>query len=195
MTEHVFPFFDVENRWYNHTSWYFYQTVCLTLLLYCHKCYIEWIWCTDCDHFSNVKHVFCLVAAVTRNVRQWLCLWILFVCNKCLYVCLCVVALFIWKYTSRWSYVIMLIIVGFVVIRILGCNYTVIITDCRISMVGNAITSSHPSVHLLPLYLQNWLTVNLELLHVSRSWPLLAGDWRSRSRSWVRLPLIEGSFF
>ena len=26
----------------------------------------EWIWCTACDRFSNVKHVFCLLAADTH---------------------------------------------------------------------------------------------------------------------------------
>jgi len=35
-------------------------------------------------------------------------------------------------------------------------------------------------VRLFPLYLRNRLTVDLELMHVSKSWPQLAGDWRSR---------------
>ena len=44
----------------------------------------------------------------------------------------------------------------------------IIVAD-RISVGGNAVTSVRPSVHLFPLYLRNRLTVNLELLHASRS--------------------------
>ena len=44
-------------------------------------------------------------------------------------------------------------------------------------MGGNAIAS----VRLFPIYLWNKLTVDLELLHASRSWPQLSRDWRSRS--------------
>jgi len=32
------------------------------------------------------------------------------------------------------------------------------------------------SINLLPLYLQNRLTIDLKLLHVSKSWPKLAGE-------------------
>ena len=43
----------------------------------------------------------------------------------------------------------------------------------RISLGGNALVSVRPSTHLsvrlFPLYLQNRLTVNLEILHVTRS--------------------------
>ena len=55
-----------------------------------------------------------------------------------------------------------------------------IVTD-RISVGGNAIASVRPSVCLFPLYLRNRLTVDLELLHVSRWWSQLAWDWLSRS--------------
>ena len=55
------------------------------------------------------------------------------------------------------------------------------------------------SVRLFSLYLRSRLTVDLELLHVSMSWPQLTGDWRSRSRSWVRLmwwfDLDQGQLF
>ena len=64
-----------------------------------------------------------------------------------------------------------------------------------INAAGNAIASVRLSVcpsvrlsvRLLPLYLRNRLTVDLKPLHVSRSWPWLAEDWKSRSRSWARL--------
>ena len=66
------------------------------------------------------------------------------------------------------------------------------ITD-RIIEGGNAITSVRPSFRMFPLYLRNRLTVDLELLHVSRSWLCHSSqeieglDHRSRSRSWVWL--------
>ena len=49
-----------------------------------------------------------------------------------------------------------------------------LVTD-RINAAGNAIASVHLSVRLFPLYLRNRLTVDLEHLHVSRSWSQLAG--------------------
>ena len=67
--------------------------------------------------------------------------------------------------------------------RISHCM-SMFITD-RISDGGNAIASVRPSVRLFPLYLRDRLTIELERLHVSRSWLQFAGDWRSRS--WVRL--------
>ena len=39
----------------------------------------------------------------------------------------------------------------------------------RISEGGNAIASVHLSIGLFPFYLQNRLTIDLELLHVSGS--------------------------
>jgi len=53
-----------------------------------------------------------------------------------------------------------------------------IFTNC-ISTGGNAIAPS--AVHLLPLYLLNRLTFDLDLLHVYGSWPQLSWNWRSRS--------------
>ena len=55
----------------------------------------------------------------------------------------------------------------------------------RISERGNAIATVRlsvcPSVRLFPLYLRKWSTVDFQLSLVSRSWPYLAGNWRSRS--------------
>ena len=50
-----------------------------------------------------------------------------------------------------------------------------------------------PSVHLYILYPLNRLIVDLDLLHMSRSWPWLVGlgDWRSRSNSWFSLGLMR----
>ena len=49
-----------------------------------------------------------------------------------------------------------------------------------INAADNAIATVRPSVRasarLFPLYLYNRLTVDLELLLVSSSWPWLAGD-------------------
>ena len=56
-----------------------------------------------------------------------------------------------------------------------------------VSQVTQPVPTVRLSVHLYSLDLLNRLTFDLELLHVRRTWPWLAGDWRSRSRSWARL--------
>jgi len=60
-----------------------------------------------------------------------------------------------------------------------GIPFTVIqICTDHISVGGNAIASIRPFVSTL----SSELTVHLELLHASRSWQQLAGDWRSGVR-------------
>ena len=50
------------------------------------------------------------------------------------------------------------------------CAWDIYVADC-ISKENNAIGFFHPSVHFFPLCLLNRLTVDLALLHSSRSWP------------------------
>ena len=75
-------------------------------------------------------------------------------------------------------------------------SYTVKITD-HINAAGNAIASVRP----FPLYLWNWLTIDLKLLHVSRSLMTTARrELKVKVKvvgqaNVVGLTSIEGSFF